>query len=217
MPAAVDLCLAADVAADLGVASDATVQRCVTVASRAVAAFCGRAFERATLTEYPVCYAHPLLLLERSPIVSIASITERGGLLSASSYALDPRYAEAGMVLRKGANWPAVVRTGGFTSETVTHHLPDPETLTVVYVAGYVTPGQKALGEVLPVDLPEDVQEATILEACALYRGRGRDADVASEALGDWSASYRERKPGQQLASERAAALLAPHVRLKVA
>ncbi|WP_232293302.1 hypothetical protein [Stigmatella aurantiaca] len=88
-----------------------------------------------------------------------------------------------------------------------------PDALAVTYTGGYVTPGQVALDPLTgPVTLPADVEEAAILEACALFRGRGRDADVSSESLGDWSVSYRERATGQRLASPRAEALLTPHV-----
>ncbi len=213
MPFPTDLCLAATVAADLGVPVDASVERCVSSASRAIARLCGRAFERVTVTEYPASYGRPFLLLERPPLVAIVSVTEAGELLDPTRYTIAGDLADGGLVYRLEDTWPETARVGGLVTTTVELRQGSPAALAVTYTGGYVTPGQVALDATVgPVTLPADVEEAAILEACALYRGRGRDADVSAESLGDWSVSYRERAAGQRLASARAELLLAPYV-----
>lgn len=217
MPYPTDLCLAATVAADLAAPANAAVERCVSSASRAIARLCGRAFERATVTEYPASYGRPFLLLERPPLVAILSVTEAGELLDPACYTIVGDLADGGLVYRLESAWPDTARVGGLVTTTVDLRQGNPEALAVTYTGGYVTPGQVALdASVGPVTLPPDVEEAAILEACALYRGRGRDADVSAESLGDWSVSYRERAAGQRLTSARAELLLAPYVLRRV-
>lgn len=217
MPSPTDLCLAATVAADLNVPVDPSVERCVSAASRAIARLCGRAFERATVTEHPASYGRPFLLLERPPLVAIVSVVERGELLDPSRYTIAGDLADGGLVYRLEDSWPDTARVGGLVTTTVDLRQGSPDALAVTYTGGFVTPGQVAVDPSTgPATLPADIEEAAILEACALYRGRGRDADVSAESLGDWSVSYRERAAGQRLASARAELLLAPYVLRRV-
>lgn len=217
MPSSTDLCLAATVASDLAVPADPSVERCVSSASRAIARRCGRAFDRATVTEYPASYGRPFLLLERPPLVAIVSVIEAGELLDPAGYTIAGDLADGGLVYRLEGAWPDTARIGGLVTTTVELRQGSPAALAVTYTGGYVTPGQVALDPTAgPVTLPADVEEAAILEACALYRGRGRDADVSAESLGDWSVSYREQAAGQRLASTRAELLLAPYVLRRV-
>ncbi len=221
MPAnAVDLCLSATVASDLGVADDARLQRAVTAASRAVARYCGRPFERATVTEYPPGYGRPLLLLERAPIVSVASVTEAGVSVPSTSYEFLGQLANAGMLLRREGVWMDTgVHTGRITSS------PDvnfgrSDGIVVVYSAGFVTPGQRALDAALTVTLPEDVQEAAVITAADFYRRQTQDSNVASESLGDWSVSYAGTNTaigrGVDVLPSAAVLILAPYRSLRV-
>ncbi|RJS14618.1 hypothetical protein DRW03_34645 [Corallococcus sp. H22C18031201] len=213
MPRPTDLCLAATVAADLSVPVDAHVERCVSAASGAVAALCGRAFERETVTEFPASYGRPVVLLSRPPLVAVVSIREGGALLDARAYTIAGELAAGGMLYRLDGVWPDTAQVGGLVTLTVDSRQGRPDALVVTYSGGYVTPGQVALDvSAGPVTLPPEIEEAAILEACALYRGRGRDSDVSSESLGDWSVSYREKGAGQRLASPRAELLVAPYV-----
>lgn len=192
---AADLCLSSTVAADLGVADDATVQRCVTAASRAIARWCGRTFEHsAAIVEYVPGFGRPYLILERPPIVSITSIVELGAEVDAANYESVGKNAEAGMVRRKnGGVWANTARLEGRITDTPGHN--DGETgdagITVTYEGGYVTPGQVAIAPAAgPVTVPEDLQEAAVIVASAFYRRLNRDPNIASESLGDWSVSY---------------------------
>lgn len=186
----VDLCLASTVAGDLGVDDAARVQRAVTAASRAIARYCGRPFERATVTEYPAGYGRPLLLLERAPIVSITSITEGGVTLASTSYEFLGELANAGLVLRRDGVWMDTGTLAGRVTASPDVNVGRSDGLVVEYVAGYVTPGQRVLDGSLTVTLPEDVQEAATLTAADFYRRQTQDANIASETLGDWSVSY---------------------------
>lgn len=218
MANAIDLTLASTVAGDLGVTADATIDRLVTAASRAIARYCDRTFEKGTaIVEYPPGYRRPLLALTRTPIISIASIVELGATVDPSVY--EVYSADAGLVLRKDGVWALTARAGGRISETVDQHLSEigVNGITVTYDGGYVTPGQKALNGALTVTLPEDIQEAANITASQLYRSRGIDALVQSESLGDWSVAYFERKAsGQDVIPGIAKALLAPYVRVSV-
>lgn len=220
---AIDLCLAETVAGDLGVTSDATVQRVVTAASRAIANYCGRAFELAeAIVEYPPSFARPFLVLKRSPIVSIASIYERDALVTATDYESIGDHAAAGIVHRKIGRWMRTARDTGNIGTNWTDYAGETGSrgVKVTYDAGWVTPGQKALDDTLTVTLPEDVQEAAVIAAVAFYRRRGVDPSVASEQLGDWSVSYRGGNTVIGLTSgglpDTALQLLAPYVQIPV-
>lgn len=209
----VDLCLAATVAGDLGVASDATVQRVVTAASRAVATFCGRRFERElSIVETPASYGRPLVLLERYPILAVTSVLVRGAALAATEYRV-----EGEGLLRIRSVWPRTARDAGDITAALDHFHGDADVLKVTYDAGYVTPGQAALAPVgapLTVTLPEDVQEAAILVATGLFKRRTVDASVASESLGTWSVSYRAALP--LLVAPEVEAMLGPYINRRV-
>lgn len=221
MPASeIDLCTAADVAEDLGIDSSATVQRVVTAASRAIAAFCGRTFQRGTdIVEYPASYPRRFLLLDRAPIVSITSITEHGSTVDAADYQCIGKNAEAGIVYRVNGFWLSTE----LYEQRVTRQVTGSEGrsgdtgITVTYTAGYVTPGQAALDAALTVTLPEDLQEAAIQTAVSMYRARGVDQNIASESIGDWSVSYfAEKARAGSVIPGSAQSLLARHVRLVV-
>lgn len=215
MPASVvDLCLSATVASDLGVADDAKMQRAVTAASRAVARYCGRPFERATVTEYPPGYGRQLLLLDRAPIISIASITEAGVLVDSTQYESIGPNAEAGLVLRKSGVWLNTATSSGRVTFSPDINVGRTDGIVAAYTAGFITPGQRALDNALTVTLPEDVQEVAALVAAGLYRRRAVDPTLASESLGDWSVSYRAALPS--LVLPEVESVLAPYRSLRV-
>jgi hypothetical protein len=191
---AIDLTLASTVAGDLGVTADATVDRVVSAASRAIARYCGRVFEKATgIVEYPAGYGRPLLLLDRAPILGITSIVERGSTVDPSLYEAKGSNLDGGIVYRLQGVWANTARLDGRITDTLALNQgrSGVDGITVTYDAGFVTPGQVAIGLFPAVTLPEDVQEAAILTAVAMYRRRGIDPNVASESLGDWSVSYQ--------------------------
>jgi len=195
---AIDLCLAADAAADLGVASDDRVQRAVTAASKAIADYCCRAFEKsAAVVEYPASNGRALLSLKRPPIASITSITEQGATVAASDYECVGDNVEAGLVQRKYSSWMNTNRLDRRSvSDTVEGSRGQTDLIVATYAGGYVTPGQNALDAITypTVTLPPPVQEAAISTACAFLRMKGIDPNVKSEAIGDWSVSYFDNR-----------------------
>jgi hypothetical protein len=218
MANAIDLTLAATVAADLGVAADATIDRVVTAASRAIATYCGRAFEKATgVVEYPAGYGRPHLVLDRAPILAITSIVEFGSTLSASEYTFEGNLANAGMVFRRGgAAWARTAQDAGRITPQFDYvqGQSTSDGIVVTYDAGFVTPGQKAANGALTVSVPEDLQEAANMVAVNLYKRRTLDQTLAAESLGDWSVTYRAALPA--LLGPDVVALLAPYVRYRV-
>ncbi|QDE98303.1 hypothetical protein [Myxococcus xanthus] len=216
MPSPADLCLASTVADDLGVPVSSRLEALVSAASRAVAGYCGRVFERGEgLVEYPAGYGRPLLLLERPPILAVSGVWEMGSQVSVEEYESPGKLADAGMVRRKRGVWRMTARMSGRITETLGDFdgAGGEDGIRVVYDGGFVTPGQQALDGALVVTLPEDVQEAAVLTVVQLYRSRGVDAMVASESIGDWSVSYFAAKAeGKSPIPGTAQALLAPYV-----
>lgn len=214
-PQSYDLCLATDVAADLGVTADDRAQRAVSAASSAIASYCARAFERvAGLVEYPESTGRPILILKRPPIVAIASIVECGGTVDSSNYESVGPNAEAGLVLRKNAVWSSTERADRLAvSDQVAGSYGQSDRIVATYTGGYVTSGQNALDAITypTVTLPESVREAAIQTACTLLRLRGVDPNVQSEAIGDWSISFFDSKTAEQIIPAYARALLAPY------
>lgn len=219
---AIDLCLASTVAADLGISSDATVERCVTAASRAIATYCGRKFEKGTaLVEYPAGYGRPVLILSRPPILTITSVVEAGSTLASTEYTVEGELAEAGLLRRVSGVWMFTATVGGRITDVLDAHQGESGSfgITVTYDGGYSTPGQILLAGSGTITLPEDVQEAAIITATQIYRQRGTDANVASESIGDWSVTYAGTNTAIGRGGpipERAAALLGPYMRPRV-
>src|SRR5438067_2482919 len=100
-PQASDLCTSAQAATDLGVTADDIVQRVVSAAGAAIATFCGRTFEKGTgIVEYAAGYRRPMLVLKRSPVLGITSITELGAVVASADYECVGDNLKTGMVVR---------------------------------------------------------------------------------------------------------------------
>jgi hypothetical protein len=215
-PKAYDLALASDVAADFGGTADDRTQRALSAASKAIASWCIRTFEKSSaIVEYPASTGRALLSLKRPPIASIASITENGTVVASGDYESTGDNVNAGLVLHKYRGWYRTDRLDPYAvSATRSLNAGQSDLIVVTYAGGYVTPGQNALDAVTypTVDLPEDVQEAAIFTACAFLRLKGTDPNVKSEAIGDWSISFFDAKTADGNAVPAyARALLAPY------
>ncbi|WP_111355250.1 phage head-tail connector protein [Rhodoplanes elegans] len=109
-----------------------------------------------------------LLLLSRTPIVSIASVVEADETVDAAEYEIED--AAAGMVRRLDADGdPALWATGR---------------IVVTYTAGWLMPGDAS------ADLPAAIEAAAIELVGSFRSARGRDPLVRSESvpgLGDTS------------------------------
>lgn len=212
-PQTYDLCLAVDVAADLNVTADDRVQRAVTAASRAIADYCARTFEKGTgIVEYPASDGRTLLSLKRPPIASIASITEQGSPVASADYECVGDNAEAGLVLRRYCGWMSTQRLDRDSiSDTAEGSYGQTDLIVATYTGGWVTPGQNVIDSVTypVVTLPAAVQEAAINVASTFLRWKGVDPNVSLEAIGDWQIRYYERK--EDAIPPFARSLLAPY------
>lgn len=203
-----DLTLPATVATELAggvLSSDPRLPRLISVASEAIARHLDRQLHYvAAITEKVKGYGRPRLLLNVTPIVSIASVTLDDGSV-VTDYV---REDDVAGILYRRAGWP---NTGLSRGGLPPGNDPAPGTqepsITVVYAGGWVTPAQAGTRT-----LPYDIEEACIQTVVGLYRGNGRDQDVASEGLGDYSVSYREPSVGGVL-PEKVLPLLARYVR----
>lgn len=160
----------------------------VSAASQAVERYCGRTFERATLTETHDGRNRSRLWLRRRPIVSVASVTINGTALdntTSDAWVFHPATGE----LRRG---------NGHEAEQFAAWFPwGLQNIVVTYTGGYNP-------------IPADVKHATILWARHLADAAQTGGMIASESIGDYSYSLG---PGaQQAASAAALELLAPYV-----
>ncbi|AFE05230.1 hypothetical protein COCOR_03434 [Corallococcus coralloides DSM 2259] len=90
-------------------------------------------------------------------------------MLDPASYTIAGDLADGGLVYRLTGVWPDTGHAGGLVTPTVEFRQGRADALSVTYVAGYVTPGQVAIdASTGPAKLPADIEEAAILEACAL-------------------------------------------------
>lgn len=165
----------ATIKTELGLAdADQTnAERLINVASTAIEGYCGRHFDKATVTsEIYVATGMQRLILERTPIVSISSITDDGTAIAASDYAIED--AALGFV------WSDV---GWATEDEIIlgsvsrREIPgsSERLLKVTYIGGYVTPNLTGTR-----DLPYDIEQACIETVCSLWRRRGVDNRAAA-------------------------------------
>lgn len=185
-----DLTLPATVATELAggvLSSDARLPRLIAVASAAIASYLdrGQLHYSAAITEKVKAFGRPRLVLDVTPIVAITSITlDDGTVVASTDYTIEN--ARAGFLYRR-AGWAStgLVR-GGLPPGNDPAPGTEESSITVVYGGGWVCPAQSGTR-----NLPYDIEEAALQTAVALYRGNGRDPSVSSEALGDYSVSYR--------------------------
>ena len=203
--------------AELGLLDTQTalLERLINAASERIERFCHRHFEYgAEIEEATAGMGTPFLVLSRTPLVEIASVTMDGTAFDEDSYEVAD--AEAGTVYR-AAGWPwAGLRLSGIAQDP----LPGTERQNIVatYAGGYVTPAQEvAPGEGngepdpgLPRTLPYDLEQCVIDTVVYLYRNRGQDLSIVSERV--LSAAYQYDRahslPGSVVRG------LAPYVRI---
>jgi hypothetical protein len=126
------------------------------------------------------------LLVGRSPLLAIESITYAGELVDPSSY----DFNSAGLIYRE-LGWPW---TAGLEYDLMPHVIPKSEarTYTVVYESGFCVNGSTADGWLTTGEsVPEDIQAALVSTTSLLYKGAGRDPSVTSKKIGDLSITYQ--------------------------
>lgn len=191
------------VAEDLGVASgsaDALLERLIHESSQRVATALDRTLHyTASAVDDVEGYGRRLLLLPRTPLVSVTSIAyvEDDGTttpLAADAYAIED--AQAGHVRRVGGSvWSWTGRAAGIRPRAVAGSAQ--RRWRVTYTAGWVTPQQAADDPTLTRDLPYDLEALCIQGVVALYRARGSDPAVTRRQVLDASISYSAERSTQ--------------------
>lgn len=197
--------LRAELGLDEDVSKDALLERWINEASAALERHCGRKFQKASVTEKLKGTGTRELLLSRTPIVSITSVTLDEDVLDADDYEIED--AEVG-ILSRSNGWPADEERCIGIAWT-----PIPGTgernIAVAYVGGYVLPNDAGT-----CTLPPDLERACIETVKSMSAAQLRDPAVSSEQLGDYSVTYRASSGGAGILPEAALALADAHRRI---
>jgi hypothetical protein len=195
-----DLTVLSTVKGELGIDAqesqhDAALASLIRQASGIVATYCNRVFASEIVTEtfWPAqCQPQDCLILSRSPVSAIASVTLDDEVIAASEYRID---AASGLLYRLDAS--------GYPSRWYVG-----KSAIVAYTAGYQ----------LLDGLPYGIERGTVLLIKEYWSGRGRDPRVKSEDVpGVMSVDYwvgQIGTPGELPPDVRA--LLDPHRRRHV-
>lgn len=172
-----------------GAESDAYLNGLLDQASAAIAAHCRRTFGLEVLSEtIRLTRVSSDLMLARSPVSVVTSVTEAGEVLAAADYELD---AGAGLLTRLQA-------------DELSRWYPGK--IVVAYSAGWTLPGGAN------ANLPADIQRACIQYVTSMHEGRGRDLSIRAETQeGVGSTTYAATAGGAPLAMPaQCEALLSP-------
>lgn len=175
-------------------ADDGYFESRVNIYSGLIERYCHRHFERSTIAaERHVADGQMMLALERSPLVTLTSISFDGTAVDSTTYEIAD--SEAGLV--------RMIYDAYDTSNIARNVGGDPlpgtgrKLYTVAYTGGYVLPKDDGVGVPPAVrDLPYELEEACVLAVVTAYRGRGRDRALISERLLSWSGTYAEPTTG---------------------
>ncbi|MFL7903977.1 hypothetical protein ACJ41P_22775 [Azospirillum argentinense] len=167
---------------------DGWLEAAIARASAAVCSFCRRSFAAETVREtVHLATLADVLPLTRWPLVSIASVTEGGTLLSAGDTEADEG---TGLLYRLTASG--------------SRQFWRPARIVVEYRAGYVLPGEGGC------TLPRDIEHAAILLVLEQWHGIERDPRLKAKAVeGVGSETYWI--PDRAELPPAVVALLAPH------
>lgn len=171
-----------------GVTDDDYISRVINASSDVVRRFCDRVFYfEADIEEYVPGYGDTNMLLSRTPIDSITSISYEGTALDSDSYSI--KSPAGGSVYRQcGFVW-----TAQRTNNILFDSLPGTEkhSYLATYDGGYKTPQQVIDdGTISTRDLPYDLEDACLQLVTSRYRAKGRDPRVSAERLMSWQATY---------------------------
>jgi hypothetical protein len=158
----------------------ARLERYINQASEAIERFLGRKLQKTTRTEKLAPSGTLRLVLANTPLSSITSIVEDGTTVDSDDYAIED--AEAGIVVADEV-WGSNDLVHGIAQDAVRG--TGKRDIVVTYIGGYVLPNDGGTR-----DLPHDIEAACLITAASLYRARGADRRIASEAVGDASVTY---------------------------
>lgn len=191
--------------ATLGLPNDddqAAVERTINAVGRAMSRIAGRIFHRSSsIVEYQAGWGTNQLILDRAPIVSIASIVDVA-IDDTTVFTYDSAayfiHNEDGIVYRPDA-WPwSAEEVFGIREQP----LPGSERrrIKVTYSAGWITGYQASAtypgGSLGTENLPEDLAEAALQSVVATWQSRTRNRDVESETYPNASVTWQDNEGG---------------------
>jgi hypothetical protein len=178
---------------DLGDTSqDALIDRLINAVSSAMDKHCRRVFARGTLSEKVAGKGTPVIMLERPPIVSVATVDEDGEALTEGDD-FEIHHANTATLYKIGGAWLwRTMGTGGIKNDPLAGY--ERKLITVGYDGGYTTPHQVTTAAYPgPSTLPAEIEEAAIFSVVAAYHSSGQDRRIANERLMDAAVAYAAR------------------------
>jgi hypothetical protein len=139
------------------------VERFVDHASATIERYCGRVFAQQAYREVLLSVRSHYLVLERTPIVGVASITMDGEEIT--DYRVES--ADAGLLYRRDGWW-----------------LRSPGEWTIDYIGGYILPEQTSPPDAEGELLPFDIQRACLETTKIWWQEREVSDRIASKTLG---------------------------------
>ncbi len=175
-----------DVLYELGLSgSEATIiiTDMVDQASAAIVSYCNRQFAQETVEETIPTTGSCNILLTRTPIISISSITFNGVTVAATEYFINE--PEAGMVFNPSGWGDTAQRSYGLSRTPVQNSRA--YLLKATYTAGYIPPGYSGSPA-----MPSDIERACIELVKSLWLARKLNPNIESESVPDvGSVKYR--------------------------
>lgn len=129
---------------DFDVTDDVGMRESIRAASRSIVNYCNRPFGVEMVRQHSSCRDDAGIVLARSPVRSIASVSVNGEDIDPESYAID---AATGRLIRLDDNGERIFWEGR---------------ASILYTAGYVLPSDPLLNGADSTDLPQDVERAAI-------------------------------------------------------
>lgn len=212
-------------------AQDAWLATVIRSASRWAESYVGYPLTAQSYSETLAGYGRRELMVKRTPIRNVdrimtATTTDDATEITSTEYILEDE--DAGLIARnQGFHWTATLESNNFLAATPLEYHPmggqEYKPWLVDYRAGWTYSGLTTDSPNYSTGngttstgrtLPEDIEQAVLFRAQALYE----DADeVASESLGDLAVNYRslgtDPTSGKQIS--KAELLLGPYVRFK--
>ncbi len=172
-----DLTILATVKTELVISAstdDAFINTLIQQASAAIVTYCNREFASETVDETVKAYGGANLMLSRTPVTTLTSVTLDDGITSTviptADYMLED--SQAGFIRSLVGGWSC-------TNSQVYGILGRPvagsefQAYKVRYVGGYT----------LLTDLPHDIERAAIDLVKSKYLGRGKDSNITEETV----------------------------------
>lgn len=174
----------AEVKDDLGIPSgtttyDTAINKKIDQASAAIVRYCGREFAKEDVTETLPGDGSNTLLLTRTPIISVTSLSYKGTALDTANYEIsDP---EAGIIFSSVGFLDTAQAGFGLSEIPVAGSRQN--SYSARYIAGYWLPSFSGSPGASDILLPDDVELAARELAKMLYIGRRRDQSVKQESV----------------------------------